>query len=127
MSFSLMPSKTGVANLNPSSFAAQPKCVSKHLTDVHARRHAQRIQHDVHRSSVLEERHVFFGDDLGDDALVTVASGHLVTDRELALRGDVHLDLLDDAHIDFVAGFSAFDFLVVLHLQIIELLLKLPR
>jgi hypothetical protein len=29
------------------------------LTDVHARRHAQRVQHDVDRRAVLEERHVF--------------------------------------------------------------------
>ncbi len=29
MSFSFMPSNTGVANFKPSSFAAQPKCVSK--------------------------------------------------------------------------------------------------
>ena len=79
----------------------------QHLTDVHARRHAQRIQHDVHRRSVREERHVFFRHDLGDDTFVTVASGHLVTDRQLALRGDVNFDRLDDAGIDVFAALDA--------------------
>ena len=64
------------------------------------------------------------GNDLGDDTFVTVASGHLVTDRELALGGDVNFDRLDDAGIDFVAGFDAFHLFVVLHLQIVELLLE---
>ena len=52
----------------------------EHLADVHARRHAERVQHDVNRSAVREERHVFFRHDLGDDALVAVAAGHLVAD-----------------------------------------------
>ena len=80
----------------------------EHLTDVHTRRHAQRIQDDVHRRSVRQERHVFFRHDLGDDTFVAVASGHLVTDRKLALRGDVNFHLLDDAGVDVVAGFDAF-------------------
>ena len=57
----------------------------EHLTDVHAGRHAQRIQHDVHRRSVRQERHVFFRHDPRDDALVAVAARHLVTDGQLAL------------------------------------------
>ena len=62
----------------------------QHLSDVHARGHAQRIQHDVHRRSVLKEWHVFFGNDLGDDTFITVASGHLVTNRQFAFRGNVN-------------------------------------
>ena len=95
------------------------------LPDVHARGHAQRVQDDVHRCAVCEEREVFLGHDLGDDALVTVATGHLVADRKLALGGDVNLHLLDHARINVLAGFGAADFLVVLHLQLVELLLKL--
>ena len=69
-------------------------------------------------------RHVFLGHDLGDDALVAVATGHLVTDRELALRGDVDLHRLDDAAIHAFAGFGAFQLLVVLHLEVVELLFE---
>ena len=122
-----MPSNTGVANLHAEQLGRPAQVRFQHLADVHARRHAQRIQHDVHRRAVREERHVFFGHDLGDDALVAVAAGHLVADRELALRGDVNLDLLDDAGIDFVAGFGALHLLVVLHLEVVELLLEACR
>jgi hypothetical protein len=84
------------------------------------------FKHDVHRRAVAQERHVLFGHDLGDDALVAVASGHFVADGQLALGGDVNLDRLDDAGSTSVAGLGAFDFLVVLHLQIVELLFELP-
>ena len=73
------------------------------LPDVHARRHAERVEHDVDRRAVLEVRHVLFGQDAGDDALVAVAAGHLVADLELALDGDVDLHHLDDARRQLVA------------------------
>src|SRR5262249_38345100 len=78
----------------------------------------------IHWSSVREERHVFFGNDLGDDAFVTMASGHFVTDRQLTLRGDVDFDGFNNAAVNAFAGFSAFDFLVILHLEIVELLFE---
>jgi hypothetical protein len=67
------------------------------LADVHARRHAERVEDDLDRGAVGQEGHVLLGQDLGDDALVAVAAGHLVADLELALHGDEDLDLLDDA------------------------------
>ena len=53
--------------------------------------------------AVLEVRHVLLGQDARDDALVAVAAGHLVADRQLALDGDVDLDHLDDARRQLVA------------------------
>ena len=41
-----------------------------------------------------QERHVLLGQDPRDHALVAVAAGHLVADRDHALRGDVDLDHL---------------------------------
>src|ERR1700677_4164454 len=82
------------------------------LTDVHTRRHAERVENDLDRSSVGKVRHIFLRKDPGDDTLVTVASGHLVTDRELALHGDVDLDHLDDAGREFVALLHLADLLV---------------
>ncbi len=92
----------------------------EHLTDVHARRHAERVEHDLHRGSIGQDGHVLFRHDLGDDALVTMASGHLVTNGKLALAGDEDLDLLDDAGIDIVAGFNAVHFDFALVLQLLE-------
>src|SRR5262249_27404112 len=79
------------------------------LTDVHAARNAERVQHDVDRPTVLRVRHVLFGHDARDDTLVTVASGHLVADLELPLDGDVDLHHLDDARGKLVALREAID------------------
>ena len=81
-----------------AKFAAGP---SEHgleyLTQVHTRRHTQRVQHDVHGSSVGQERHVFLTHHAADDTLVTVTSCHLVTYADLTLLGNVHLGHLHDA------------------------------
>ena len=79
------------------------------LTDVHAARNAERVQHDVDRATVLRVRHVLFRHDAGDDALVAVASGHLVADLKLALDGDVDLHHLDHARRKLVALREAID------------------
>src|ERR1044071_5406572 len=75
----------------------------KDLPDVHARRHAQRIENDFDGRSVRQVRHIFFRQNARDDALVAVSSGHLVADRKLALHGDEDLDHLDNAGSEFVA------------------------
>ena len=84
----------------------------ENLADVHTGRHAERIEDDLDRRSIGEIRHVLFRKNAGDDALVTVASGHLVADRELALHGDVDLDHLDDAGRELVALLHLADLLV---------------
>ena len=52
-----------------------------------------------------------------DDALVAVASGHLVADTELALHGDVNLDHLDDARRKLVTLLQVFTTLLGFLLQ----------
>jgi hypothetical protein len=75
----------------------------EHLTDVHPRRHAQRVQHDVHRRAVFHVGHVLDRDDLGDHTLVTVTAGHLVAGLQATLDGQVDLDHLLDARGQLVA------------------------
>ena len=74
------------------------------LSDVHPARHAERVEHDVDGPAVLEERHVLFGDDLRDHALVAVPAGELVALGDLALLGDEHADELVDSRRQIVAG-----------------------
>src|SRR5581483_4141221 len=81
----------------------------EHLADVHPARHAERVQHDVHRRAVLEERHVLHRQDLRDDALVAVAAGQLVAVGDLALLGHVDADQLVDAGRQLVAVFPCED------------------
>ena len=48
-------------------------------------------------------RHVFFRQDARDDALVAVAAGELVADRDVAQLRDFDVDSLDDAALELVA------------------------
>ncbi len=57
----------------------------QHLSDIHTRRHAQRVQHDVKRTPVRQERHVFHRKHTGYNTLVSVTACHLVADRYLPL------------------------------------------
>ena len=79
------------------------------LADVHPARHAERVEHDVDRGAVLQERHVLRRQDLGDDALVAVPAGELVAVLDLALLGDVDPDQLVDAGRQLVAVLAAED------------------
>ena len=79
------------------------------LADIHAARHAERIEHDVDRGAVGEERHVLRRHDLRHHALVAVAAGHLVAGLDLALHGDEDLDHLHHAGRQFVAALQLFD------------------
>ena len=51
----------------------------QHLSQVHAGRYTDWVQYQVDRGTVREERHVLFGQDSSDHALVAVTAGHLVT------------------------------------------------
>src|SRR5690606_10745085 len=72
------------------------------LADVHAAGDTERVQDDVDRSAVRQEWHVLDRQDLGDDALVAVTPGELVTGADLALLRHVHADELVDARAELV-------------------------
>ena len=67
------------------------------LTEVHTRGHTHRVEHQVYRTSVLEERHILGTYDLGNDTLVTVTTSELVAHLNLTLLGDIDLGHLQDA------------------------------
>src|SRR5688572_4235998 len=76
----------------------------ENLPDVHSRRYAKRIKYDLDGFSIGKVRHILFGQDPGDNALVAVAAGHLVANGKLALHGDVDFDQLDDSRRQFIAA-----------------------
>src|SRR5580704_3008835 len=87
-----------------AEFLASPAEVRfKNLSDVHTRRIAELLENDLDPSAIRHIRHVFLRHDASDNAFVTVASGHLVADGELALHRDIDLDELDDTRRQFVA------------------------
>ena len=81
---------------NPSEVSLE------HLAEVHATGDTERVEDDVDRGSVGEERHVLDRQDLRDDALVAVTTGELVARGDLALLGDVHHDALVDTRAELV-------------------------
>src|SRR3954452_22072851 len=87
----------------PAGLRDPPEVGLEDLADVHAAGHTERVEDDVDRRAVLEERHVLLREDLGDDALVAVAAGQLVAVGDLAHLGDVDPDQLVDAGGQLVA------------------------
>ena len=60
----------------------------QNLTDVHTGRYAQRVQYDVHRTTVCHVRHVFHRQNARYHTFVTVATRHFVTGLQTAFDGD---------------------------------------
>src|SRR6185312_16523612 len=79
------------------------------LADIHAARHAERVEHDVDMRAVLEERHVLDRNDARHDTLVAMAAGHLVAGLHLALHRDEDLDHLHHAGRHLVAALHLLD------------------
>lgn len=75
----------------------------QNLADVHTRRHAERVQHDVDRLTGGHVRHVFHRHHVGDHTLVAVAACHLVARLDAALHRQEHLDHLQHARREVVA------------------------
>src|SRR4029078_11455872 len=71
----------------PALCGGPPEVGLQYLAEVHAARDAERVQDDVDRRAVLQERHVLLVDDLRDDALVAVGAGGVVALRDLWLCG----------------------------------------
>src|SRR5580692_5765306 len=99
----------GIADLDAEAGAGPTKMGLQDLADIHAARHAERVEHDVDLRAVGEERHVLDRHDLRHHAFVAVAAGHLVAGLDLALYGDEDLDHLHDAGRQFVAALQLLD------------------
>ena len=76
----------------------------ENLSDVHTRWNAQRVENDVDRCTIGQERHVFLRKDPRDNTLVSVTSGHFVAWLQLTLNGDEHLDHLEHARCEFITA-----------------------
>ena len=92
----------GVALDLPALLGDPAEVGLEHLAEVHATGDTERVEDDVDRGAVREERHVLDRQDLRDDALVAVTAGELVALGDLALLGDVDHDALVDARAELV-------------------------
>ncbi|OAV63455.1 hypothetical protein Barb6_03736 [Bacteroidales bacterium Barb6] len=96
----------------------------KYLSEVHAGRHTQWVEANINGRTVFHERHILLTDNLGNDALVTVTTRHLVAHLYLTLLGYIYFRHLHDTCWQFVAyrdvkflapqfGIQLFEFLQV--------------
>ena len=67
------------------------------LANVHPPGHTQRVQDDLDRRAILQERHILDRHHRRDNALVPVPAGHLVALGQLALLRDADAHQLVDA------------------------------
>src|SRR5688572_15781936 len=99
--------------MKPKNARGPAKMRFKDLADVHARRNAERIEHDLYGRAIRQVRHIFFRKNASDDALVSMPAGHLIADRKLTLHRDEDLHHLDHAWRQFVSLLQLRDLFVV--------------
>ena len=92
-----------VADALADALAGPAQVHFQHLAHVHARRHAQRVQHGVARRAVGHVGHVLDRTILDTTRTDAVAAGHLVARLQAALDGQVDLDHLQHARRQLVA------------------------
>ena len=93
-----------VANLHADTGGRPAQVCFQNLADIHTRWHTKRIEHDIHRRTVLVIRHVFHRYDHGNNTFVTMTSGHLVTRLNATFNGHIHLDHLQNTRREIVTG-----------------------
>src|SRR5579875_1796443 len=67
------------------------------LANIHTVRHTKRIQNDIHRRTIRQERHILNGQHPRDDALIAMTPGHLIARANLTLLRNAHAYQLIDA------------------------------
>ena len=80
----------------------------KHLAQVHSARHTKRIEHNVNRGAVRQERHIFFREYAGDNTFIPVPPGEFIALGDLTVLRNINADHLVDAGrqlIAFLLGF----------------------
>ena len=79
----------------------------ENLPQVHPRRYAERVEHQIDGRPVRQVGHIFGRHDLGDDALVAVPVGELVALDEAAFLRDVNADHLLHTGFELHPGVAA--------------------
>ena len=78
----------------------------ENLSQVHTRRYAERCQKNIDWTTVFGVWHVFFRQDAGNNALVTVTTGELVSNRYVTNLSHSDVDALDNAALELISGFA---------------------
>ncbi|MBT9161614.1 MAG: hypothetical protein DDT27_00147 [Dehalococcoidia bacterium] len=80
------------------------KVAFQELPNIHARGDTQRAENDIHRPTISQVRHVFNRKYPGNDPLIAMTTGQLITHRDLPLLGHRYPYHFTNARIQFIAG-----------------------
>ena len=93
-------------NIESQCFCSKTQVDFQHLSDIHTRRHTQRVQYDIQRTAVWQEWHIFYRKHTGNNTLVTVTSGHLITNGNLSLLCNINANRLIYSRRQFISILS---------------------
>ena len=79
------------------------------LSDIHTRRDTQWIQHDIDWCTVWQVRHILYRNDIWNDTLVTVTSGHLIPNVDFTFLWDEDTNQLVHTWWQLVSIFTCKD------------------
>ncbi len=89
--------------LKPRALAARLKWISSTCPIFIREGTPRRVQHDIQRASVGQERHILNRKHTGNNTLVSVTAGHLIAHGDLSLLGNVDAYRLVHARGQLVA------------------------
>ena len=107
-----------IPNLLAETGAGPTQMGFQNLADIHTRRHAQRVKHDINRLAVFQVGHILNRNNLRDNTLVAMAAGHLVAGLQFTLHGNKDFDHLHNAGAKVVAALQLVDFVLETGLQL---------
>ena len=69
----------------------------KYLSNVHTGRHTQRVQNNIKGTSVGKIGHILHRKHTGNNTLITMTTGHFITNGNLSLLRNIDTDCLVNA------------------------------
>ena len=75
-------------------FCSKAQMNLQDLSNIHTGRYTQRVQHDIQRTTIRQERHILNWKYTGNDTLVSVTACHLITNGDLSLLCNINTNCL---------------------------------
>src|SRR5574344_990970 len=94
-----------VVNLKAQSHSSPAQMYFQNLSNIHTARYAQRIQYDLYRFAIRQERHILTRQNTGYNALVTMTTGHLIAFGNLTFLYNMNSNLLIYSRWQIIAIF----------------------
>ncbi len=98
--------KYGRRHIKAKGLCSQAQMNLQYLSNIHTGRHAERIQYNIQRTSVGQERHILYRKHTRYHTLVAVAACHLISYGNLSLLCDINANRLIHSRRQLVAVLS---------------------